>query len=350
VSPPPADRVLVVRLGALGDVVRTRPAFAGVRALYPDARIDWLVDDRAAGGLAGLGGLDGSIELPRRDLRLRRPGPCWRAGRALIARLRAGRYDLAVDFHSVGRSALLTRAAGIPVRVGYAPPLGREGSARLQTHGVPLPEPHVSRFERNAALVRFLGGDVPERAPAPELDEADRVALGDLPRDYFVVHPGTSPQTLYKRWAPESFARVARAVAAETGLRALVAWGPVEGEKETARAVAEAAGNAAEIAPETPSIGALLWLLSGARLFIGGDSGPLHLAGAVHTPAAVVFGPTDPVENAPVPGVPARVIRADVGCNPCREGCPARSCLSAVAPEAVIESALALIAGGERGD
>ena len=90
---------------------------------------------------------------------------------------------------------------------------------------------------------------------------------------------------------------------------------------------------------------ALLALLRASSLFVGADSGPLHLAALTGTPSVVVMGPTDPVENGPHPGVPYRLLRRDVGCNPCREGCPARSCLMAVSESAVVAAAESLIAG-----
>lgn len=337
----PARRILVIRLGALGDVVRTRFAFAGLRALYPDARIDWLVEDRAAPGLAGIRGLDEIVEVPRRELRWLRPARSARALQALVAELRARRYDLSVDFHGILKSALLARAARIPVRVGFAPPLAREGSARLLTHRARPRASHMSRFERNAALVRYLGGDVPDAAPPLDLPPLDAsiAALGE----YAVVHPGTSASTLYKRWDPDRYAEVCRVLWKRAGLRALVTWGPVPGERAAAEAVVEAAEGAAQLAPQTTSAAQLLALLRAARLFVGSDSGPMHLASLAGLPIVAVFGPTDPVENAPFPGLPQRILRRDVGCNPCREGCPARTCMNVIQAHEVAAAALELL-------
>ncbi len=345
-----ARRILVIRLGALGDVVRTRFAFAGLRARCPEARIDWLVDDRSAAGLTGIAGLDAVIELPRAQLGMRRPWRALRALRALRSELRARDYDLAVDFHSVARSSALAWAAGIPVRVGYAPPMAREGGWRLLTHRLRLPDPHVSRFERNAALVRFLGGEVPDAPPALELASDADAGLADLPGEFVLVHPGTSPKTLYKRWPEERFADVIRRLHQERQMPSVVAWGPVAGERERALRIVEAAGPGALLAPETRGISALLAILRRCRLLIGCDSGPIHLAALAGRPVVGIFGPTDPIENQPFPGLPSRVLRHDVGCNPCREGCPARSCMLALDAEPVARAALELIAGDSRRD
>ena len=341
-APPAAERVLVIRLGALGDVVRTRYAFAGVRALYPRAHIEWLVEDRAAAGLVGLPGLDGRVEVPRRKLRARHPLVALATLREFAAELRARRYDLSVDFHGVFRSGFLAWSAQIPVRVGYGPPIAKESSHWFQTLRAPVRAAHMSRFDRNAALVRFLGGEVPAHPHVLELDGA-RAELDGLPERFALIHPGTSPKTTYKRWEAERFAAVARGLHERAGVPCLVAFGPVAGEKEAARAVVAAAGGAAALAPATDSLAEFLALLARASLFVGCDSGPMHLASLAGTPVVAIFGPTDPVENAPFAGVPARVVRRDVGCNPCREGCPARTCMRAVQPEAVMEAAFALL-------
>jgi len=342
-APPPAERVLVIRLGALGDVVRTRFAFAGVRALYPHAKIDWLVEDRAAAGLVGIVGLDETVVVPRRRLRARHPRVALRTLRAFAIELRERSYDLSIDFHGVLRSGFLTWSAGIPVRVGYDRPFAKEGSERLLTHRARVGPAHFSRFERNAALVRFLGGEVPDEPPALALGDAAR-ALPPLPERFALIHPGTSPKTGYKRWETARFGAVARRLHERAGIPSLVAFGPVAGEQEAARAVVAAAGGAAALAPPTASLAEFLCLLGRAAVFIGCDSGPMHLASLARTPVVAIFGPTDPVENHPFPGVPNRIVRSDVGCNPCREGCPVRACMRAVEPDAVSAAALSLLA------
>lgn len=345
-APLSAQRILVIRLGALGDVVRTRFAFASLRALYPHARMDWLVEDHAAPGLDAISGLDGIVRVPRGELRATRPLAALLGMTRLVRELRTVAYDLSVDFHCILKSALLARAARIPQRVGYAPPFAREGSSLFLTHRARVRPEHVSRFDRNAALVRFLGGDpspaLPELSlpdPAPSAPDGP----GAPAPEHLVLHPGTSPTTLYKRWSAERYARVAERLRERAGLESLVTWGPVPGERETALEVVRAAPGAARLAPETRSITDVLALMREARLFIGSDSGPMHLASLAGLPVVAIFGPTDPVENAPFGGLPGRVLRRDVGCNPCREGCPPKTCMAAVGVDDVVEAALALL-------
>ena len=342
-APPPAERVLVIRLGALGDVVRTRFAFAGIRALYPRAQLDWLVEDRAAAGLIGLAGLDEAVIVPRRRLRARHPFVALHTMRAFVGELRARAYDLSIDFHGMFRGALLPWSAGIPVRVGYDRPFAKEGSERMLTHRLRVGTAHLSRFERNAALVQFLGGEVPDAPALLALDDAE-LALPALPETFVLIHPGTSPKTSYKRWETERFAALARMLHERAGLTSLVAFGPVPGEQAAAHEVVAKAGGAAALAPPTASLAEFLCLLRRATLFIGCDSGPMHLASLARTPVVAIFGPTDPIENEPFPGVPSRIVRIDVGCNPCREGCSVRACMRAVEPEAVAAAALSLLA------
>ena len=340
-TPPLAQRILVIRLGALGDVVRTRFAFAGLRQLYPDAEIHWLVEDRAADGLAGIRGLDRIVEIQRNELRLGRP---LRLARELMERareLREFRYDLVIDFHGILKSSLLGWASGAPIRVGFGRAHAREGSALFLTHRAKLDRAHISRFERNAALVRYLGGAVSNQVPPLALDPAESGAPNG--QAFGVVHPGTSVSTLYKRWHAERFAEVCARLYEERAVRFLVTWGGVPGEKEAAQEVVERAGVAAELAPPTHSVADLLALMRGARLFIGSDSGPMHIASLVGVPVVAVFGPTDPLENAPFPGVSQRIVRQDVGCNPCREGCPSRACMAAVSSAAVARAALEVL-------
>jgi ADP-heptose:LPS heptosyltransferase len=346
-APPAAERILVVRLGAVGDVVRTRVAFSGLRALFPHARIEWLVEDRAADALDGLDGLDAVVLVPRRQLARVVAPRTLRALRDLVRDLRNRRYDLAVDFHGILKSALLVYASGTPIRVGYGRRFAREGSHLFYNHPLDLEPSHLSRFERNAALVQYLGGEVPDRAPPLRLPpEAEReLADASLPPEPVVIHPGTSPSTRHKRWIASRFGEVARRLRQERGWPSVVTWGGVSGERECAEEVVRAAAGAATLGPPTPRLSHLLTLLSRGRLFIGCDSGPMHLAALAGRPLVVLYGPTDPVENAPFPGVPSRVLRRDVGCNPCREGCPVPACMEAIGVDEVVQAAVEVVAG-----
>jgi len=340
----------VLRLGALGDVVRTLPAFRALRAGYPGAHITWLVERKAAGALAAQPGLDEVLRFPREELseRLRAcdlPG-LWRCARAFRATLRARRFDLVVDFHGILKSGVISWLTGAPRRVAYASPHGRELAWLFANLRVRLDPMRLSRYERNAALIEFLAlpaasGGAPLHLD-PDAVKRMESRLGEIEAP-IVIHPGTSPATSHKRYPPERYAAVARALRERGAPVCLVAAGPGEAEAAMARRIVEASQGAVVPAPATPSVADLAALFSRARLFVGGDSGPLHIASLVGTPVVQIMGPTDPVENEPSAFTPWRRVRVPMACSPCRRGCGAATCMEVIPHEAVVDAAMELL-------
>ena len=340
----------MVRLGAVGDVVRTLPAAAGLRAQWPNARLAWLVEPSAASVLRGQSWLDEVLVFPREELaQALRHGNLVvlaRAASAFARELRSQRFDLVVDFHAILKSGLLARLSGAPQRVSYARPFAREGAACFATQRAELSPPKQSRFDRNEALLRFLGSSVPLPACPLEVPAAERERMrGLLGREPapVVIHPGTSDDTPHKRFAAAGYAAVARALAAE-GVRCLVSAGPAASDREMAAAVLAGAGEAAAPAPPTPSLLDLAALFAHARLYLGADSGPMHVASLVGTPVVQLLGPTCPIENAPYPGTPSRTLRVAIACNPCRRGCAAATCMRLIPLDAVLGAVRELLA------
>lgn len=312
--------VIVVRLAALGDVLRTLPAVRVVRAALPAASIAWAVDDRWSGVLDGHPDIDARIEFPRRSLQdaSRRPGAWATAAgdlRRFVARLRSRPDDrtatLVVDFHGNLRSGLVAVASGARARLGFDGHQQKEGNRWLTTHRVPSLDRRESRTDRNLRLIAALG--LPEVPAGPvalplgseRADDAVRIVRETLGTSgpYAVLSPGASVAQAYKRPPPGLLAEAAVALA-DRGIGALVVWGP--GEEDDARRVATAARGSARVAPPT-SLPLLAALIRGARLFVGGDTGPLHLACAVGCPVVGLYGPTDPQVNAPW-GVPRSTV------------------------------------------
>jgi ADP-heptose:LPS heptosyltransferase len=340
----------VIRLGALGDVVRTLPAVSSLRAGYPRAHIAWLVEPASAGALEGQPWLDETIVFPRPALRAAlaglRVGEALGRLRDLRRRLREPGFDLVLDFHSILKSGVLAALSGAPRRVAYARPYGRELGWTFANLRARLEPAHASRFERNEGMLRFLGVQAPPaRAPFALCRRAEarmRDALGDAAP--LAIHPGTSDATPHKRWTAEGYAAVARRLAEGEGIPSVVTAGPAGDDRAFAEAVVADSGGAARLAPPTPSLADLAALFARCRLYLGSDSGPMHVASLVGTPVLQLLGPTDPVENAPWSGTPWRHVRVQVGCNPCRRGCAARTCMRVIRPEAVVEAARALLA------
>jgi ADP-heptose:LPS heptosyltransferase len=156
------------------------------------------------------------------------------------------------------------------------------------------------------------------------------------------IHPGTSDATPYKRYGIAGYARVARALADE-GVPSIVSSGPAHADRALAEAVVAASQGAATLAPVTPSLADLALVFAASRLFIGSDSGPMHVASLVGTPVVQLLGPTDPIENAPWGETPSRQVRVPVPCSPCRSGCAAVTCMRSIRPDAVLAAARELL-------
>ncbi len=287
---------LIVRLGALGDIIHAVPAAAALRAAFPDARIDWVVDAKHRAIVDLVTVVDRTIALEHATL----------AGWADVARrLRQSSYDAAIDLQGLLKSAVLARASGAARVLGFSIWHLREktarpfysdtddGRVRLQ----PDPqEPHV--IVKNLRLLRTLGVD-DERIAFPLADVGSdalrevRASLGG-DRPFALINPGAAWPN--KRWPPERLGEVAAFLSDVRRLRSVVLWGP--GEESLAREVAAAAAGPALVAPPT-SLSDLLALSRAASLMVSGDTGPLHVAAAVGTPVVSIFGPTDPNRNGP---------------------------------------------------
>ncbi len=285
-------RILVVRLSSLGDVVHAVPAVAGLRRTFPEARIDWLVDDRYGELVDLVEAVDRRIGVPRTRGLARLP--------RLVRGLREARYDVALDLQGLLKSALLARSAGARRLIGLEPAHLRERPAGWLYSETPRLGDPVHVIERNLALVAGLG----VRARPVEFPLADRSsavvreardALGaDRARPFALINPNAAWAS--KRWPPARFGALARGLASTRGLRSVVLWGP--GERALAERVVDAAAGAAAPAPAT-TVGRLVALARAAAVVVSGDTGPLHVAAAVGTPTVGIYGPSDPRRNGP---------------------------------------------------
>jgi len=300
------DRVLLIRLGAVGDVLRTLPALHLIRTSYPGLHLTWMVEDPSRDLLVGHPEIDEIIVFPRRELREAALRPRRLAERlaALAEALRQRRFGVAIDFQGSFKSGLLARMSGAPRRVGFAPGHCREFSFLLTNEWVRPRERRLNRVERNLFMAERLGasGDEIEvilRERSDEGREAESLLGSINPAGVPVVllSPGTSPRQRWKRWPVEHYARLASLLRSRVGALPLVAWGP--GEEGLARAIASDSLGQAVVAPRT-SLRILAAILRRCALFVGADTGPMHLAWGVGCPVVALFGPTDPRLNAPL--------------------------------------------------
>jgi lipopolysaccharide heptosyltransferase I len=279
--------ILVVRLGSLGDLVHALPAVAAIRRANPDAQIDWLVDEVHVDFLALVPILSEIVVLRGRTAR------AWLDVRT---RLRARRYDVAIDFQGLLKSAALARLSGAVRVVGFDRSALREPAAvPFYTEQVKVGEGrHV--IEKNLRLASVLNAEAgPLEFPIRDVQSPvmDAVVASD-PRPFALLNTGAAWPN--KRWPAQRFGHIAAWLRDTHGLRTIALWGP--GEAELAQEVAAASDGAATAAPPT-SLADLVALSRGARLMVSGDTGPTHVASAVGTPVVALFGPTNPRRNGP---------------------------------------------------
>ncbi len=282
------NRILIVRLGSLGDIVHALPAAAALRRAAPQARIDWLVDAQHRELVDLVPIIDEAVVLRSRTL----------GGWLDVARLlRARRYDVAIDLQGLLKSAVLARASGARRVLGFSIWHLRERTARPFYSETAAPDSAEHVVRKNLALVAALGVAA-ERLEFP-LARRDSAALEEVRRaaagaPFALVNPGAAWPN--KRWPPDRFGALAEILPSRFGLMPFVLWGP--GEEALARAVADASGGIAVVAPRT-SISDLVELAREASLMVSGDTGPIHLAAAVGTPVVGLYGPTSPARNGP---------------------------------------------------
>jgi heptosyltransferase-1 len=302
-------KILIVRLGAMGDILHALPAVTAIRAALPDAIIGWVVENKWSELLAA-----SSHELNGDTVNSLRPvvnhlhcvdTQGWRknlhrSGTAgtikdVVKAIRSMHYDLALDFQGAIKSAVMARLSGAGARAGFTDP--RESAARFfysERYGR-IGE-HV--IEQNAGLAsRALNRQIePARPLLPANPAAERWADAEIARlgiaSFVMMNPGAGWGA--KQWPSQRYGEVAKTLAVH-GLKTLVNAAP--GEETLAQELMDAAGGQAFMI--RCKIGELTALTRRARLFVGGDTGPLHLAAALGVPTIGLFGPTDPARTGP---------------------------------------------------
>jgi lipopolysaccharide heptosyltransferase II len=327
--------ILIVRLRLVGDVVFTTPVIGALRRRYPDARLVYVVENAAAPVVACNPHLDDVVIAAHRH-GLGRIADDW----TLARRLRRERFDLALDLHGGPRSAWLTWASGATVRVGYDVP----GRSWMYTRVVHRPRELRARHsvENQWDLLRAVDPAF-EAGPDRERDRVEiavdpravravdwRIDRWQIPAAARIVLLHVSAGNPFRRWPESAFAELAAGLVGESDDRWLVLTGGPSDRAATTRVRIDAkrrAGAAGErlLDGESLSLGELRALCERAALYIGGDSGPLHLASASDVPIVALFGPTLPERSAPWRPSALPVELVDVGALPCRP-CDQRVC------------------------
>ncbi len=335
------SRFLVVRTGALGDIIHGLPVAAALKKVYPQIRLDWVVEERYAELLRCVPVVDACVPVRFKEgvRRLADPEARNRWMRTL-RRLRRTSYDLTVDLQGLIRSGAIARWTRAPIRFGFPGPHVRERPNCLFSNVRPrwmLTHGHV--IDRNLCLLHPLGIRLPGFREFPyqvPLDLKQRVgqylrSTGRRGDNVCVaVHPVAGWPT--KEWRPERYAEILRRLSGVPGTEIFLLWGP--GERERVEELRAASGSPAHMLPDMGPA-ELLAFLARCDLFLGGDSGPMQMASSLGKPVVALFGPTDPRRNGPFLGR-HRVVWGRAACAPCyKRRCPRTDCMDAGGVESV---------------
>lgn len=301
--PASSQRFLVIRLSSIGDIVHALPAVAALGETLPRAEIHWAVETRYAALLDGNPFVHRPVRLDTLGWRKKPASPATieEVARSLMA-LREVVFDAAIDFQGLYKSGLIAWLSRSRERLGFAEKWLREPAAgvfyteRVAPHG----RKHV--IEMNLALIERLGvppiGPARWQFPLPRTAADDRhveqhlASLGA--QEFILINPGGGWKT--KCWAPENYAELIRRLEAEIPWKIFLMGSPEE--EELIREILRRAGSSqASYFPST--LVQFIALARRAKLFLGGDTGPLHLAAAAGTPVVAIYGPTDPTRNGP---------------------------------------------------
>lgn len=344
---PNPHNILVIRLSSLGDVLMTVPAVRAIKETLPDSRISWLVEGPVADLLSGQDFIDRVVRFPRSSIMS--SVKTYRLLTALgkissfMKELRDSRYDVIVDFHGIIKSGFFSFIAKGKTVIGFDRTFAKEASWLVYDKCVGG-ERRSHKVERNMLLAKELGanGTVPRvnLAVQPVADQDISLFFHEkqIQTPIVAVNPFCSKGSAFKRWSLENYAALISRIHEELPLTAMIVWGP--GEEEEANRLRKIAGGRTEIICPT-NVAQLYGLLKRTDLYVGGDTGGMHLAAFAGIPVVAIFGPTDVLINGPW-GDKTRILRKDVACSPCRDkGCQNRICLDSLTVDEVFEAVAA---------
>jgi heptosyltransferase I len=317
-------KVLIVKLGSIGDIVHTLPALAALRAGLPNAEISWVAERSCSEILKDNPVLDRLIEVDTKALRRGlMSGETLRAPRQQLRRLRASAFDVALDFQGLIKSASIARLSGARRVFGYSRPSLREPASTIflsKRISIP-PQTHVIR-KGLLLLEGALGVAAPGKLSFPigvtPDAEAEAERAAGTGGDFAVLNPGGGWPT--KLWSAEKFGGLSDLLWANYRMRSLLTYGP--GELELAEAVGRSSRSEKAV-PVSLSLKGFYALAKRARVYVGGDTGPTHIAIAAGAPIVGLFGPTEWWRNGSPYIEDICVERNDIDC---RVDCHRRSC------------------------
>ena len=373
-------KILIVKLGAVGDVVHTLPSLRSLRKAFPDAFIAWVVEEKSKDVIIGNPDLDEVIVFERKKIQrgfksLKDIGSSIRDISDFLKRLRGHSFDIAIDFQTLFKSGLITYLSGAPKRIGFDKwrELNRLFTNKrvksvkehvvdkyldlVEATGVsidPTPVKIVYSSEDAAYIDDFLAkvglAKKHENPPAPQSPPVKGGEVFNIPsplvgegqgeggkKRWVALNPGASWPS--KLWGGDRYAAVCDKLA-DAGIPVVIIWGP--GEEGLVDGILESVKVRPIVAPKT-SIKQLACLLESAGLYVGGDTGPLHMAVAMGTQVVGIYGPSDPKRNGPY-GEGHRVLQADIECASCwNRVCSKMECMERVSVDDVAKAVITKI-------
>lgn len=333
-------RILFVKLGAIGDIVHTLPALAAVRRAMPDAEISWVAEERSAEILRGNRLIDHLIEVNTRSIR---------SGRSVdqllgeikkqAGELRKNPYDVAIDFQGLLKSGMIAKISGAEKRFGFDRKALREPASRMFLTDTVTVRTEINVIDKNLALAAAALNieqpssryEFPIHADEIHRREADEIAT-KADGDFAILNPAGGWVT--KLWHAEKYGQLADRLWEERGLKSIVISGPDEFELAGRVMASSRSGKAFHA---EPSLKGFYELAKKASVYIGGDTGPTHLAVAAGAPVVGIFGPTEWWRNGSPNLDDICVERLDIDC---RVDCHRRTCSKWICMDIEVETVL----------
>ena len=335
-------RLLIVKLGAIGDIVHTLPALSAIRRAFPAAEIGWIAEKRSIEILRGHPYIDRLFEIDTRRWRsgMKASQVLAEVGKELGGLRRAG-FETAIDFQGLLKSAAIAKASGAADRWGFSRKDLREPASRILLNHTVKTAPQTHIINKNLGLARAPFA-IPDDGKIEfaiatgdeHRAEAEQIAAKITGR-FALLNPAGGWVT--KLWHAEKFGKLADRLYEEFGLASLIVTGPSETELAER---AMSASTTAKIAAAQPSLKGFVELAKMADIYVGGDTGPTHLAIAAGAPVAGIFGPTEWWRNGSLDPLDICIERTDIGC---RVDCHRRECANWICMDIDVETAVTAV-------
>ncbi|MGR3176587.1 MAG: glycosyltransferase family 9 protein [Candidatus Anammoxibacter sp.] len=373
------QKILIIRLSAIGDVVNVLPALKVLRTSFPSAHITWLVEDRAKDVIYGNPDLNEIIVFPRKQWQKEICKPSTFLSvifRAItfFKSLRKSEFDLIIDFQGNLKSGLMTMFSGKCIKLGFDSYASKEWNHLFTNRHAHLANERIHRIDKNLELLKSIRSikstniDAGNVQPQIIVNQKDNDYISDFldkntdrEKRLVVIHPGTSEFGEYKRWPVANYALLTDMLIERLNVSALLTWGGPS-DLKIVEEITSLMKRDAIISCQTQSIKQLTEIIRQSYIFISGDTGPMHIASILRKPIIAIFGPKDPVIYGPYThskdvsskgnkcesdnqNINTRIIRKDIPCSPCKKRtCNHNTCINNISPDEVFEVTSELLA------